>query len=387
MSDDEGMGRVDRFPSITDEALEELRSRIGVPIVGPRPHVTEANIDGIRHFADGIGDDNPLWIDEAYAQASPHGVLLAPPTMLYAFDRIVSGYIGGLPGVHAMYAGTDFRWHRSLRMGDRLTATPAISGVRDMASRFSGRSVLQSYHVPFHDQHGELVAEVESWVIRTQRDAARRRAEQSEASAPALPTIWSPEQIAEIAAAYRAERRRGAEPRYWEDVQVGDVLDERLKGPMTVTSFIAFDLGWGGLYIKAHANAFAMYDAHPALGIVNDLGVPEPPERVHWDSDLARAVGVPGAYDYGPERISWMAHLMTDWIGDHGRLVRLNVQVRSHNIVGDLTRCQGRVVAKQQERDAHLVTCEVWGINQRGERNAIGTAVAALPTRSGSVPV
>jgi len=371
----------DRFPSITEEALDDLRARIGVPITGPRPHVTEATVDAIRHFADGIGDDNPLWIDEAYAAASPHGALLAPPTMLYAFDRVTSGYIGGLPGIHAMYAGTDFRWHRPVRLGDRLTATPAISGVRDMASRFSGRSVLQTYHVPFHDQHGELVAEVESWVIRTQRDAARRRAERPDDAAPTLPTTWSRDQIEEIAGAYRAERRRGAEPRYWEDVAIGDPLDERLKGPMTVTSFIAFDLGWGGLYIKAHAGAFAMYDAHPALGIPNDLGVPEPPERVHWDSGLARAVGVPGAYDYGPERISWMGHLMTDWIGDHGRLLRLNVQVRSHNIVGDLTRCQGRVIDKQRDGDTHLVTCEVWGVNQHGQRNAVGTAVAALPMK------
>jgi hypothetical protein len=77
--------------------------------------------------------------------------------------------------------------------------------------------------------------------------------------------------------------------------------------------------------------------------------VPEPPERVHWDSGLARGVGVPGAYDYGPERISWMGHLMTDWIGDHGRLLRLDVRVRSHNIVGDLTRCQGRVIDEQRD--------------------------------------
>lgn len=377
---DEGSEPADRFPSITDEALDELRSRIGVPITGPRPHVTEATADAIRHFADGIGDDNPLWLDEAYAQASPHGGRLAPPTMLYAFDRVMSGYIGGLPGVHAMYAGTDFHWHRPVRLGDRLTATPAISGVRDMASRFSGRSVLQSYRTPFHDQEGELVAEVESWVIRTQRDAARRRAEQSE-DASTSATTWTPEQIEEIAAAYRSEQRRGDEPRFWEDVQVGDTVDERIKGPMTVTSFIAFDLGWGGLYIKAHAGAFAMYDAHPALGIPNDLGVPEPPERVHWDSGLARAVGVGGAYDYGPERISWLAHLMTDWIGDRGRLVRLNVQVRSHNIVGDLTRCQGRVVEKHRDGDDHLVTCEVWGLNQHGGRNSMGIAVAQLPSR------
>lgn len=45
---------------------------------------------------------------------------MAPPTILFALDRIVSGYVGGLPGIHAMYAGTDFRWERPIRQDDRV---------------------------------------------------------------------------------------------------------------------------------------------------------------------------------------------------------------------------------------------------------------------------
>jgi hypothetical protein len=223
------------------------------------------------------------------------------------------------------------------------------------------------------------VAEVDSWVIRTQRDAARRRAETSRVAEG--PTRWTAEEIEQIAAQYKKEEPRGATPRFWEDVKAGDELDERIKGPATVTSFIAFDLGWGGLYIKAHGVANRMFEDHPALAIPNDLGVPEPPERVHWDSAFAQAVGVPAAYDYGPERISWLAHLLTDWMGDDGRLCRLNAQVRKHNIVGDLTRCRGRVVRTWHDGDDHLVECEVWGQNQRDERTSQGTAVVAVPSR------
>ena len=108
---------------------------------------------------------------------------------------------------------------------------------------------------------------------------------------------------------------------------------------------------------------------------------------------------MPAAYDYGPERISWLGHLMTNWIGDDGFLRRLNVQVRRHNIIGDLTTCNGRVTAKWVEpggtggvppttaagaatERAHLVECEVWGDNQRGERTCLGMAVAELPSRA-----
>ena len=31
-------------------------------------------------------------------------------------------------------------------------------------------------------------------------------------------------------------------------------------------------------------------------------------------------VGAPGAYDYGPERCSWLTHHLTNWMGDDGFL-------------------------------------------------------------------
>ena len=49
------------FPKITDHGLDELRQRIGVKITDTlEPWCHEATRDGIRHYAHGIGDDNPL---------------------------------------------------------------------------------------------------------------------------------------------------------------------------------------------------------------------------------------------------------------------------------------------------------------------------------------
>src|SRR5690606_31448621 len=49
-------------PSFHDDALAEARSLIGMPIrVELWNH--EASRDSIRHYAWGIGDDNPLWCD------------------------------------------------------------------------------------------------------------------------------------------------------------------------------------------------------------------------------------------------------------------------------------------------------------------------------------
>lgn len=363
------------FATISDAAVADLRSMIGQPIRSDRPHIGVLTPDAIRHYAYGIGDRNPLWIDEAYAagRGRQQG---APPTVLLAMDKVLSGYVTGLPGIHAMWAGMDLRFERPLAAGDRLTGRAALKELRERPSRFAGRSFQQIYEVPFHDEHGTLVATGESYCFRTERDTARERKKYDE-----ITVRWTPDQIAEIAERYRAEeaRRRGDEPRYADDVAPGDEVPPITKGPYTATTAIAYLIGWGGLYVRAHGDAFGLFDKHPALGIPNEHGVPEPPERVHWDPDLARRVGVPGAYDYGPERASWMGHVVTDWMGDAGFLRRLNVEVRRHNTIGELVTCAGRV--RSVDTGAGLVVLDLHASNQDGHESARGFAEVVLPRR------
>ena len=56
------------FPKITEQGMEDLQRRIGVKIgATAEPWCYEATRDNIRHYAHGIGDDNPLWCDPEYA--------------------------------------------------------------------------------------------------------------------------------------------------------------------------------------------------------------------------------------------------------------------------------------------------------------------------------
>jgi acyl dehydratase len=355
------------FAVITDQALASLRALVGKPIRRPEPYIEVATRDAIRHWAHGVGDRNPFWIG--------HGV--APPTILFAMDRVVSGYVGGLPGVHAMYGGTDFRLRAAVREGDRVVGESVLLALEEKNSVFARRAIKQSYRTTFTNQAGSVVGEGDSWCFRTERDTARERRKYP----PAEPHRYSAEALEAIRVAYRQEEIRGARPRYWEDVQVGEALSPVVKGPLTVTSVIAFVQGWGSLYVRAHGLAFDLFDRHPALAIPNAFGVPEPPERVHWDETLAQAVGVPGAYDYGPERVSWLGHLVTNWMGNDGFLKRLTVQVRRHNLIGDTTWCRGTVAAKTAVEDRGEVTLDVAAVNQRGETTGRGQAIVILPRR------
>ena len=196
--------------------------------------------------------------------------------------------------------------------------------------------------------------------------------------------MYTQEELARIYALYDHETIRGKEPRYWEDVAVGTPLPTLVKGPMTVTGFIAYAQGWGGLYIRAHKLAYQMIKRHPGLGITNKYGIPDCPERVHWEPEFAQKVGAPGAYDYGPERCSWLSHAVTNWIGDDGMLHRLSCEIRRHNPEGDTLFIRGTVTGKYASDDGKkYVEFALVAENQDGDLSARGTAVAQLPSRTG----
>jgi acyl dehydratase len=95
-----------KFPKITEAGIEALRERIGATIPpSVEPWCYEATRDNIRHYAHGVGDDNPLWCVPEYAAKTAHGGIIALPSFLFATSRIISGYVGGLPGIHAMWSG------------------------------------------------------------------------------------------------------------------------------------------------------------------------------------------------------------------------------------------------------------------------------------------
>lgn len=371
-----------KFPKITEAGLDDLRARIGVKIENTvEPWNYEATRDAIRHYAHGIGDDNPLWCDPEYAKNTKYGSIVALPSFLFTTSRIVSGYCGGLSGVHAMWAGADWNWHKPVLRGDTITTVAYLKDLVEHQTKFAGRSFQQIYHVDFYNQHGEQVAGADSWVFRTDRDEARERGTKyTEARGRVEP--FTQAQLDEFYDIYDREETRGATPRYFEDVNVGDKLPPMMKGPMTVTGFICYAQGWGGLYIRANKLAYKMQKAHPGLGIRNRFNVPDCPERVHWDEAFALEVGAPGAYDYGPERCSWLTHHMTDWIGDDGFLTRSDCQIRRHNPDGDAIVITGEVTRKFEEGGKKFVEVAQKATTHRGELSAFGTAIAELPSRS-----
>lgn len=366
---------------LTNEMVQELLKEKGKEFPARQQWNELASRDAIRHWADGIGDLNPLWKDLDYANKTRYRGIVAAPTFLFSCHSHIGRM--GLPGIHGLYAGSHWFWYVPVYEGDWIKASGGLYDIVEKEGRFAGKSYLQTMFINYRNQRDVLVATVHNWIMRTERDTGHSTGKYKSWEKH----VYSPEELDEIRHEVEAEEIRGSTPRYWEDVQIGDLLTPVVKGPMVISDMVAFKMGWGAHqshHIRgANEVRYEVLRRHPKAYILNRLNVPDMPERVHVDEDAARRVGIPGFYDYGPQRVSWMGHLMTNWIGDDGWLKELEVQVRRPNIEGDTQWCKGRVTKKYVgESGEHLVECEIWAENQRGEVTAPGRAVAVLPHRS-----
>lgn len=362
-------------PALWEGALEEARSLIGVDLrrTGQQWN-TEASPDAVRHFCWGIGDENPLFCDPAYAAGARAGGALAPGCFLYTIDTTVVA--PKLRGIQWLYGGTDWEWYRPIRHRDSFTVRARLLDAVEKEGGNARKFILQTGETLYTNQHGELVCRAMGSTART----ARAKAEGGLKYAPRETHRYSPEELEHIAHAIETEELRGSTPRFWEDVTVGDMVQPMLKGPLNITDMICWYSGGGHSY-QAHRRATMHRKRHPADAFVNpETGAQDSAARGHAESKMAREVGMPGGYDVGPQRISWLGQLMTNWMGDDGFLHRLNVSVRRPNIFGDVSWCRGRVVDKRIADGAHCVDLELWVDNQLGETTARGTATVHLPS-------
>jgi len=72
---------------ITSEALEEWEKRISVKLRIGNIFNQYVSKEAVRNYAWGIGDPNPLWLDEDYAKKTRYKKLLPLPTGSTAFSQ------------------------------------------------------------------------------------------------------------------------------------------------------------------------------------------------------------------------------------------------------------------------------------------------------------
>ncbi|MEK7681739.1 MAG: MaoC family dehydratase N-terminal domain-containing protein, partial [Chloroflexota bacterium] len=204
---------------ITREMVDELLAVKGKEYPTKGQWNNEATRDSIRHWVEGIGDTNPLYVDEAYAKKTRFGGITAPFSFLLSCEGR-SGRVG-MPGIHALHAGVRFINHKPIRAGDTITASGGLHDlVEKKTSSFAGRTFVQTWFKNFRSQKGELISTLYDFAVRSERKTASDKGKYHDVTKHK----WTDAELQEISKGIGAEEVRGATPRYWEDVNVGDEL-------------------------------------------------------------------------------------------------------------------------------------------------------------------
>jgi len=396
---------------ITDGDLRLLEKRIGTPNptlraglpLEPWNPVVDAN--GVRRWAASIGDDNPLYRDASHARRSVWGAPVAPPGFEWSMGwerspsvsaELVAETRWALRGVQLYHSGAEYHYYRPLTEGTELYKSEWLAGAAEKESRFANRTVITTNANAFWDQDEVVRITSSRWFVHAERrqlsdeDKAKAKAEaeakDAKTSGGYQPPHYTDEQLAEIDAAYENQFLRGAETLYFEDVRPDMAMPTMVKGPLTITDMINMHMGAGWITYASPAYRMAYQNRKRLKGfyVRNQFNAWDTLQRVHWDEDLARSVGVPAIYDIGPMRFVMLCHYLTNWAGDDAFVHRIRYELRSFNYLGDVTWLSGKIVEiRIDEKLGPLVELEVSGINQRGEKNITGAATVLLPSRAG----
>ncbi|HEV8298476.1 MAG TPA: MaoC family dehydratase N-terminal domain-containing protein [Acidimicrobiales bacterium] len=370
----------DGRPLVADD-IRALEAIVGADItISLRPYVEYATVDAMRNFARAYGDDNPLFGDESYGASSPWGSIVAPPLFPIATGAPVPCAPDAARQLDRALAGTAMeviydRWHllRVIPPGIRLERTNSISAVKPserdglLVATVTTRSVYRS--------GGEVYA-----INERVRDHGARSI--SDATEPREGrTHYDDGTIADIDALYAAQRRRGATGFPPGEPARGQSFGPIVKGPLTITDLVAYrgGVGPGPFGVEPLGLAVRNRRARPGFYDRDAVGAWDARERLHWDVGYARQCGHPSAYDYTHTRLNWMVHLLTDWIGDAGRLALISFSHLAHNYVGDTHWINGTVTTVDESDKGRDITVDVRAVNQLGLLTCRATATLALP--------
>jgi len=142
------------------------------------------------------------------------------------------------------------------------------------------------------------------------------------------------------------------EPRYYEDVGIGDTIPPSVRGPYQVMNSAKFE-AWTGDFYPAH------YD-----------------HRWATEKDRVRGVVIPGLHV-----ATHLSQLVTDWMGPNAIFRKYFNRLLAPTFVGDIITMTGYVAAKNVVNSENQVECKLEGVNQDGTRVIVGAVTVSLESR------
>ena len=101
----------------------------------------------------------------------------------------------------------------------------------------------------------------------------------------------------------------------------------------------------------------------------------------HHNTAMGQADGAPNMHASADSCLAMWERVITDWIGEAGRVKEVNFRIITFSAAGDAVTVSGKVAKKWQEKGLDLVELDMKSEHARGI-SMLGTAIVVLPSTS-----
>ncbi len=380
--------------------VSDIDQYLGIPIE-PSPVREPVGNNDIRRWVHAMHYANLLHFDRHYAAEGRWGKLVAPQSFPIVIDDghgSAPACVGCIPNSHLLFAGDEWWFYGPKVFGGDVLANERIPFDYTVKNTGFGPTCFQRGDNFYRNQHGELIAKQRSTSMRYNADAGEGAVNPADFEDP----LWTDDQLTEL------EGRKftwvqmihdlGHKERWWDDVNIGDQLPERVFGPHTIASFTTewrsyWFTTWGTLDRRdldlaalGFTPEMAGHENDPVMERINPTltdGAYHGPSRGHLFPNYARKIGMPRGYGYGASMGAWVTDYLSGWAGEWGMVVHSTAAYRGPALTGDITIQTAEVVDKIiDEQGRHLIQVKHLMANQKGTKMCVGVAEICLPRRS-----
>ncbi|MFC2072611.1 MaoC family dehydratase N-terminal domain-containing protein [Chloroflexota bacterium] len=381
---------------ITHRDIEGMRERIGIEVPLTRSHNLECTRDAMRNLMLGIGDGNLLYWHPDYGKTTRWGEPIANPCYIQTCGTSAKRELdpteapkgfGAMDGIQSLDGGVDLYWYRPLRLGDFIWSKKYLLDVVVKKSEFAGTSVITNDRQFWVNDKGEPMAAGTRTTVYVGKE--KTPGDRTKYNHIKSKMRYTAEDYFRIDEGMDKEERRGADPRYWEDVNEGDELVPVVKGPVIYVDLFNFNIGHGMTVSDgAHSWSYADRKNNPGAWLINKYGAPDTTESFCFQEDgPATRLGMPAEYIYGDLIFSWLVHLCTNWMGDDAWLYHIDARYREPVFMYDTNWAKGKVARKYRDSAGqYKVDIDIHSDDNRGRTPVTGHATIILPSRVGGLP-
>jgi hypothetical protein len=270
--------------------------------------------------------------------------------------------------------GCTWEFFKPVYAGDSFKVEDVIFNSIEDKTRIDGkgpRQFLTSSDRKYINQNDEVVCVVNRRLMNIILDMPTNNPAKDWKEFPlpqAFPEYeYTDEEMDAIERTFNEEEIRGSNPRYWEDVAVGDELKPVIHGMHNLNDqMLAYALQ--GFHLSSRAIRKESADNSNWGAVATDF--------------LFQTLMGCLKTTFGTQMDAMLGHLITNWMGDDGFLKKFDSQNRIIDPNGDANWCRGKVLKKYIANGEHLVDIALWIESIRGWIVTSAIATIVLPSKN-----